>query len=192
LNVKADVHKSSSENAGPFVNETWYSGLVTVNDKGGDMFYWWFESRNDTANDPLVLWLTGGPGCSSEIALFIENGPYKFLDDNKTMVGNPYSWNSNANLLYVDQPIGTGFSNPNGSRLDRHEEQIADHMFTFMSRFLEKYPQLQGKDFYITGESYAGHFVPAITHAFVFKYKDQLKLNVKGMGIGNGLVDPYL
>jgi carboxypeptidase C (cathepsin A) len=58
-------------------------------------------------------------------------------------------------------------------------------------KFLEKYPQLQGKDFYITGESYAGHYIPAISHNLIFKHKDDIKLNFKGMAIGNGLVDPY-
>ena len=64
-------------------------------------------------------------------------------------------------------------------------------MATFMINFLEKFPQLQGKDFYITGESYAGHYIPAISHNFFFKNKDKLKVNFKGMAIGNGLVDPY-
>jgi cathepsin A (carboxypeptidase C) len=64
-------------------------------------------------------------------------------------------------------------------------------MYAFMSRFLEKYPQLQGKDFYITGESYAGHYIPAIAHNFMFKNKGGLKINFKGMAIGNGLVDSY-
>mmetsp|Transcript_9348 Transcript_9348/g.15768 ORF Transcript_9348/g.15768 Transcript_9348/m.15768 type:complete len:173 (+) Transcript_9348:481-999(+) len=65
-------------------------------------------------------------------------------------------------------------------------------MAQFMIKFLEKYPQLQGKDFYITGESYAGHYIPAISHSLMFKHKDELKVNFKGMAIGNGLVDPYL
>lgn len=61
-----------------------------------------------------------------------------------------------------------------------------------MTNFLEKFPQLQGKDFYITGESYAGHFIPAISHNFLFENKGKLNLNFKGMAIGNGFVDPYL
>ena len=93
---------SSFENAGPFVNETWYSGTIDLADSGRDIFYWWFESRNSPKDDPLVLWLTGGPGCSSEIALFYENGPYGFNEDNVTLHSNPYSWNTNANLLFVD------------------------------------------------------------------------------------------
>ena len=58
---------------------------------------------------PVVLWLTGGPGCSSEVALLYENGPFR-LNEQKQIERNPYSWNNFANLLYVDQPIGTGFS----------------------------------------------------------------------------------
>jgi len=73
------------------------------------MFYIYFESRNEASTDPLVLWLTGGPGCASEVALFFENGPYKINDD-LTLEGNPETWNTFANLLYVDNPIGTGFS----------------------------------------------------------------------------------
>ena len=55
------------------------------------------------------MWLTGGPGCASEVALFYENGPYAFSADG-TLESNPYSWNEISNLLFVDQPIGTGFS----------------------------------------------------------------------------------
>jgi len=91
-----DVQAGSSANPGPFIGETWYSGTIDIPHKDNhadDIFYWWFESRTDTANDPLVLWLTGGPGCASEIALFYENGPYQFEADGKTLKKNPYSWN---------------------------------------------------------------------------------------------------
>ena len=84
---------SSAENPGPFVNETWYSGLVDIDVAAlgdepahtDDIFYWWFESKSSPQTDPLVLWLTGGPGCASEIALFYENGPYQFDSDGKTL-----------------------------------------------------------------------------------------------------------
>ena len=181
----------SSANPGPFVNETWFSGTIPLTQED-DIFYWWFESRGDPKNDPVVLWLTGGPGCASEIALFYENGPYQFNEDGKTLKSNPNSWNSHANLIYVDQPIGTGFSKASVTHYDTNEDEIAENMAQFMIKFLEKFPQLQGKDFFITGESYAGHYIPAISHNFFFKHKDDLKFNFKGMAIGNGLVDPYL
>jgi cathepsin A (carboxypeptidase C) len=73
------------------------------------MFYWLFKSRGNPDTDPLVLWLTGGPGCASEVALFYENGPYTINPD-LSLKSNPFSWNNVSNLLFVDQPIGTGFS----------------------------------------------------------------------------------
>merc|ERR1719460_2011931 len=169
----------SSDKPGPFVGEKWYSGLVDIDhddNAADDIFYWWFESRNSPKDDPIVLWLTGGPGCASEIALFYENGPYQFEEDGKTLKSNPYSWNSHANPAH----------------LVSNEDEVGDNMAQFLIKFLELYPQLQGKDFFITGESYAGHYIPAISHNLAFKNKDKLKASFKGMAIGNGLVDPYL
>jgi len=196
--VNADTHMSSKIQPGPFVNETWYSGLVDI-DASDDIFYWWFESRNAPDTDPLVLWLTGGPGCASEVALFFENGPYMFGADKKTLNGNAFSWNNKANLLYVDQPVGTGFSHAGilhakdqYGRPVVNEDEVAENMATFLIKFIEKYPKFEGRDFFITGESYAGHYIPAISHNFIFKNKDKLKLNFKGMAIGNGLVSPLI
>lgn len=82
------------------------------------LFYWLFESRNDPATDPLILWLSGGPGCSSLMALFVENGPYKIVervdgegvaDSSRLLRLNPHSWNSNATVIYLEQPAGTGY-----------------------------------------------------------------------------------
>ena len=144
--VYADTHMSSKIQPGPFVNETWYSGLVDI-DSSDDIFYWWFESKNAPDTDPLVLWLTGGPGCASEVALFFENGPYMFGADKKTLNGNAFSWNNKANLLYVDQPVGTGFSHAGilhakdqYGRPVVNEDEVAENMATFLIKFLEKYP----------------------------------------------------
>lgn len=82
-------------------SEQWKSGLVSI-DKIDDIFYWLFQSRQESAStDPLVMWLTGGPGCASEVALFYENGPFQFNEDG-TLRSNPYSWNEISNLLFVD------------------------------------------------------------------------------------------
>lgn len=83
-----------------FLNETYYSGLFLVKPES-DLFYVLFDSRANVATDPLVLWLTGGPGCSSMFSLFQENGPY-IINEKLNLDINPYSWNNNANLLYVD------------------------------------------------------------------------------------------
>lgn len=88
--------------------------------------YWFFESRNAPSTDPVTLWMTGGPGCSSEVALFGENGPCSVNAAGNATIHNPYSWNAKSNLLYIDQPTGTGFSY--GLGLDHDEEQVGNDM----------------------------------------------------------------
>lgn len=168
-----------------FLNETYHSGFLPIQNKGS-LFYWWFESRNSPSTDPLVLWLTGGPGCSSELALFEENGPYKINDDLSLRI-NPYSWNNFANLLFVDQPLGTGYST--AKTLETTETEIATDFYTFFTEFLTAYPQFKGRPFYITGESYAGHYIPAIS-AYIVQQNNR-DINFLGAAIGNGLVSAY-
>lgn len=87
------------------------AGYIHVGE-GRQLFYWFFESRHDPQTDPLVIWLSGGPGCSSALALFSENGPYHVVRDRRGpgvhLELNPYSWNTNATVVWLDQPAGTG------------------------------------------------------------------------------------
>jgi serine carboxypeptidase-like clade 4 len=83
-----------------FLGENHVPGFIKLGETD-DMFYWLFKSRNNIDEDPLVVWLTGGPGCSSEVAIFAENGPFTVKED-ITLLRNDYSWNSKANVLYVD------------------------------------------------------------------------------------------
>jgi len=167
-------------------------GFIPTETPGDDIFYWYFPARQNAETAPLVLWLTGGPGCSSELAIFYENGPFKL--NGSEITTNPHSWNSKANLLYVDQPVGTGFSKAGKIwDLKTNEVQIAKDMNWTLTQFIKNHPELAKRPFYITGESYAGHYIPAIG-----KYLDDHKsdasnadLNFKGVAIGNGLVDPY-
>jgi cathepsin A (carboxypeptidase C) len=171
-----------------FVGEDQESGIMDLGD-GDDMFYWLFNSRTKPDTDPLVLWLTGGPGCSSELALFYENGPYTINED-LSLKQNPHSWNRNANLLYVDQPVGTGFSKcTNPTHYARNEKMVAENFYKFLIKFMQTFPNLKGRDLYITGESYAGHYIPAIAD-FIIRNPEK-SLNLKGVAIGNGWVDPY-
>ncbi|GMI86218.1 CARBOXYPEPTIDASE Y, SERINE CARBOXYPEPTIDASE-LIKE 49 [Hibiscus trionum] len=155
------------------------------------MFYFFFESRN-SKKDPVVIWLTGGPGCSSELALFYENGPFT-IADNMSLVWNEFGWDKASNLLYVDQPIGTGFSYSSDRRDIRHnEDEVSNDLYDFLQAFFAEHPEFANNDFYITGESYAGHYIPAFA-ARVHrgnKAKDGILINLKGFAIGNGLTDP--
>lgn len=174
-------------NADPFEGEKYEAGLIEL-EKGDEMFYWLFKSRSNPDQDPLVLWLTGGPGCSSELAVFYENGPFTINDD-LTLKRNDYSWNEISNLLFIDQPLGTGFSKTDKpDHYARNEEMVADYFYRFFTLFLEKFPEYKGRPFYITGESYAGHYIPAITAYLV--QKGNKDINLISSAIGNGWVDP--
>ena len=169
-------------------NVTQHSGYFKLTTGRKHYFYWFFESRSAPKTDPLVLWMTGGPGCSSEVALFGENGPCSVNAAGTGTIRNKYSWNTRANLVYIDQPAGTGFSY--GSGLDHDEAGVARDMYDFLQQLLQAHPALQPLDFYVVGESYAGHYVPAVTHEVWANNKalpsGAIQINLKGR------VDPRL
>ncbi|KAJ8624263.1 hypothetical protein MRB53_032793 [Persea americana] len=157
------------------------------------MFYLFFESRN-SKKDPVVIWLMGGPGCSSELAVFYENGPFT-IANNLSLLWNDYGWDKVSNLLFVDQPTGTGFSYSSDKRDLRHNENgVSNDLYDFMQEFFSEHPQLAKNDFFITGESYAGHYIPAFASRVHQgnKNKEGIHINLKGFAIGNGLTDPAI
>ena len=154
----AYANTNADDTTGIFGNaEQWKTGFVTVDSYKDDIFYWMFQSRSEPSTDPLVLWLTGGPGCASEVALFFENGPYQFAEDG-SLKTNANSWNEVSNLLYVDQPIGTGFSN-GGIHDARSELEVAEDMAIMLRGFVEQNPEYAGRDSYNTGKSDASHYL---------------------------------
>eukprot|EP00249_Psilotum_nudum_P018317 c26745_g1_i1 orf=515-2047(-) len=158
------------------------------------MFYLFFESRGNKTNDPLVLWMSGGPGCSSELAVFNENGPFQ-ITDNLTLVWNDYGWDKASSIIFVDQPIGTGFSYSTDLRDLRYDESgISSDMYNFLQAFFEAHPEFIRNEFYVTGESYAGHYVPAVTSRIHQgnKAREGISINLKGFAIGNGLTHPEI
>jgi len=171
-----------------------YSGYYKLTTGDKHYFYWFFESRNAPETDPVVLWMTGGPGCSSEVALFGENGPCQVNTDGTATKTNPYSWNSNASLLYIDQPTGTGFSY--GTGLDHDEVGVANDMYDFLQQFFQNHKKYSKNAFFAVGESYAGHYVPAVTHKIWENNKNlpagAIHINHKGTAVGNGLTDPAI
>jgi len=139
--------------------------------------------------------MTGGPGCSSLVALFNENGPYTINEDLSLSI-NPYSWNTNANVLWIDQPTNTGYSYSDFGDLGvTNEAEMAEDMYEFFQTFFTKYPKYAPLPFYVTGESYAGHYIPALS-AKIFRENMNntkgIRINLRGLAIGNGLVDPLL
>ncbi|CAJ1975952.1 unnamed protein product [Sphenostylis stenocarpa] len=163
------------------------------NSKSARMFYFFFESRNKK-DDPVVIWLTGGPGCGSEIALFYENGPFHIFN-NLSLAWNDYGWDQGSNILFVDQPTGTGFSYSFDDTDIRHDEAgISNDLYDFLQEFFKAHPEFIKNDFYITGESYAGHYIPALASRVNQGNKENqgIHINLKGFAIGNGLTNPVI
>ncbi|XP_071708237.1 serine carboxypeptidase-like [Rutidosis leptorrhynchoides] len=155
------------------------------------MFYFFFESRA-AKTDPVVIWLTGGPGCGSELALFYENGPFK-ITNNLSLVWNDYGWDKVSNIIFVDQPTGTGFSYSSSDQDLRHDEPgVSNDLYNFLQAFFKAHPDYLNNNFYITGESYAGHYIPAFASRVNQgnKKKEGIHINLKGFAIGNGLTNP--
>jgi len=168
-----------------------YSGHINFSGSGGEKsyFFWLLESRSNPVTDPLVVWLSGGPGCSSQLALFAENGPCTVNEDGSDTIPNPYSWTNKANVIWVDQPAGTGFSS---GVYDYGENGVQIDFYAFLQEFYKHLPQYKNNSLYITGESYAGHYVPAISHHIWEMNKEaaeDAKIPLKGLAIGNGLTN---
>ncbi|KAI9802120.1 MAG: hypothetical protein M1833_002041 [Piccolia ochrophora] len=161
-----------------------YSGYLDDNENDKHLFYWFFESRNDPENDPVVLWLNGGPGCSSLTGLFMELGPSS-IDKNGKVKYNPYSWNANASVIFLDQPVNVGFSYSEGSV--SNTAAASKDVYALLTLFFEQFPQYAHQDFHIAGESYGGHYVP-IFAAEILSHKKR-NINLKTVMIGNGLTD---
>jgi len=167
-------------------------------DESGDkhLFFWMFEQRDISTTSPedipFVVWLTGGPGCSSTLALLSENGPCSVNDDGATTTVNANSWTEAAHVLWLDQPAGVGFSY--GDENDTGEEMIGEDAYYFFQAFFQSHPEYAKNPLYIIGESYAGHYVPAISHRIwqgnQNVCKDCIELNFAGLAIGNGLTAP--
>ncbi|CAN6919088.1 unnamed protein product [Brassica oleracea] len=177
------------------VNFAHYSGFVTTNEKlGRALFYWLFEASEDPVSKPLVLWLNGGPGCSSVgFGEAEEIGPFHIKSDGKTLYLNQHSWNQAANILFLDAPVGVGFSYSNTSSdlLTNGDKRTAQDSLTFLLKWVERYPEYKGREFYIVGESYAGHYIPQLSQAIVKhnQASGENTINLKGYMVGNGLMD---
>lgn len=167
-----------------------YSGYLQA---GGTrrLHYWFVESQNSPQNDPVVVWMNGGPGCSSMLGLLTELGPFRVGNDNTTVHLNKYSWNKVANVLFLEAPAGVGFSYDPSSpyKYNSNDEQTADDNYLALLDFFRKYPEFLGNAFYVSGESYGGVYVPMLTQRIL---RRDNPINLKGYAVGNGFLDRRL
>lgn len=149
------------------LNFNLYSGyLKLTNDTDSKQIHYVFaENPTNPKNAPVVLWLNGGPGCSSMDGFMYENGPFYFSFNSTTLNVNPYAWNSVANMLYFESPAGVGFSIAgNSGNLATNDWTTAVDNLTALQLFFKGFPEYLGNEFFISGESYAGIYVPTLAY----------------------------
>lgn len=141
----------------------WWSGFLDITPTKS-LHYIFIESLDKPATDPILIWFNGGPGCSSLLGLFQENGPF-VIDDGETLIKpNPFPWNMRANLLYIESPAGVGFSVANTTDDLLHSDMSqSEDAFAGLKDFYRAFPAYRSNELYITGESYGGIYVPYLS-----------------------------
>ncbi|XP_069507337.1 lysosomal protective protein isoform X2 [Ambystoma mexicanum] len=164
----------------PFFQQ--YSGYLSVSGNK-HLHYWFVESQNDPGKSPVVLWLNGGPGCSSLDGLLTEHGPFLIQPDGITLEYNPESWNTIVNMLYLESPAGVGFSYSDDKNYATNDTEVAMNNYLALKEFFRLFPEYSKNEFFITGESYGGVYVPTLSELVM----EDPSINLQGIAVGNGL-----
>eukprot|EP00565_Helicotheca_tamesis_P007320 CAMPEP_0185724954 /NCGR_PEP_ID=MMETSP1171-20130828/1303_1 /TAXON_ID=374046 /ORGANISM="Helicotheca tamensis, Strain CCMP826" /LENGTH=602 /DNA_ID=CAMNT_0028392933 /DNA_START=39 /DNA_END=1847 /DNA_ORIENTATION=+ len=163
---------------------------VSVNGPLCQIHYWFALADHDAASAPVVLWLNGGPGSSSLLGFLQEEGPL-LINAKGGLMDNPYSWTKSVNLLAIEAPIGVGYSYCSRQMDEGKPCENTDRYTASTSRaalsdfFTNKFPEFAKNEFYITGESYAGVYIPTLTKEIL----DHTDINIKGIAVGDPCTD---
>lgn len=190
-----DDHVESLPGWGTVDHFKLFSGYVTVDEEAGrSLFYALAESASDTPDtDPLVLWLNGGPGCSSIGGGFLsELGPFYPKPGGKLLKANKYAWNKVANVLFLESPAFVGFSYSNTSAdAIVGDARTADDSLEFLLRFFKRFPQYAHRPLHLSGESYAGHYIPNLAQR-ILRYNKKAdkdaQINFQGFLVGKLII----
>nr|XP_037271075.1 vitellogenic carboxypeptidase-like [Rhipicephalus microplus] len=168
-----------------------YSGFIKVDkNSNSSLFFLHIKSQGDADKKPLLLWLQGGPGKSSLFGQFLENGPLGIDANGKTFYRN-HTIAEYMNLIYLDQPSGSGYSFNNGRNYTTTLDDASTHIIRFLRRFLRIFPEYVRRDFYIAGESYGARFTVALASE-ILKNNTLVPLNLRGVMLGVGFLFPVL
>ncbi|EJF60058.1 alpha/beta-hydrolase [Dichomitus squalens] len=169
------------------VGPSW-SGLIPISSDPNEtrkLFFWFFPPGPQGSLDDLIFWTNGGPGCSSLEGLLQENGPFQWSLGQARPTQNEFSWTNLSSILFLEQPVGTGFSV--GKPNVKNENDVAAQIVGFFQQFLDIFKELQGKNLYLTGESYAGMYVPYLAN-YIYEHPTDLNLTLNGFWVS----DPVL
>ncbi|KAJ3984287.1 Alpha/Beta hydrolase protein [Lentinula detonsa] len=171
-----------------------YTGYLDVDAGAKHLFFYFFESRGDPDRDDVMMWINGGPGCSSSMGLLMELGPCNIdmnANSSNGTLWNPYSWNQAANVFFLDQPVGVGFSYADYGETIQTTEEAAKNVHAFITIFFETFTQFSGRPLHLSGESYGGRYLPVFASEIydqnmVAKREGRPQLNLQSVIIGNG------
>ncbi|CAN8270566.1 unnamed protein product [Cochlearia groenlandica] len=189
-----------------------YAGYVKIGKEGKkNLWYYFVESERNATADPVVLWLNGGPGCSSMDGFVYEHGPFNFEPKSTKSPHlhlNPYSWSKVSNIIYLDSPVGVGYSySTDKSDYQTNDTMTASDSHQFLIEWFKMYPEFQSNQFFVSGESYAGIYVPTLASQIVKGNRKVMRhnkskkiskktkkvtepvINFKGYLVGNGVTD---
>lgn len=172
------------------INFRQFSGYLSIGNTKY-IHYWFVQSENDPANDPLVFWTNGGPGCSGLLGFMTEQGPFRPTKDGN-LITNQYAWNKIANMVFIEQPAGVGFSYADDKDMYKTNDAIAaEDNYATIQAFLARFPEYRANDLHISSESYGGHYMPELAWTIFNKNKDSSNpyLNFKGFAVGNPYTD---
>lgn len=164
-----------------------FSGYVNVSDSRR-IFYWFVESQsgNDPSDDPVLLWTNGGPGCSGLSGFVSEQGPF-YVGKDLQLEENPYAWNNIANIIFIEQPAGVGFSVNEEKAYEWGDAKAAKDNWEFIKGWFEKFSNFRGVPFYLTSESYGGHYLPTLAYDIVKFNTPSYGIDFRGFAVGNPL-----
>jgi vitellogenic carboxypeptidase-like protein len=171
-----------------------YSGFFTIDKETGSNTYFIYTTPISGRKDaPVLLWLNGGPGASSLLGFFDELGPFG-IDDKMQIVERDVSWARDAHLIAMDNPLGVGYSFTHSQgRMATNQTTVGADLHEAIRQFFELFPALRANDFFVTGESYAGKYVPAAAYTIHMRNQrapPEQRINLKGIAIGDGAFDP--
>ncbi|PKA64620.1 Serine carboxypeptidase-like 18 [Apostasia shenzhenica] len=193
------THLPGFDGALPFHLET---GYVTVDEeKGSEYFYYFVESERNPSEDPLLLWLIGGPYCSGFNAFASTFGPVRLFSDSNNssslpnLAYNPYAWTKISSIIFLDWPIGTGFAFSKNAEAYTSDDLLSSkQIYIFIKKWFEVYPHFVSNSFFVGGDSYGGKLVPVVVQEIVQGNegcKQQL-VNIKGFLMGNPIIQGQL
>eukprot|EP01084_Bolivina_argentea_P216817 368246_1 len=169
------------------INYNMYSGFLDL-ENGHHLHYWFVESANNPSKDPIVLWLNGGPGCSSLDGLFYEMGPIHVNNTDNTLYPNPYAWNNNASIIFLESPICVGFSYTDDNNCVADDNTTANDNYHALLQFFYKFPIYSTNKFFVMGESYAGVYVPVTSKRIMVGNANKeanISINLQAFAVGD-------